>query len=227
MSDRKCWLAIAALAILMSLALSWPVWAQETQQSVFCDKQDQVTAVIEYGEEAIAAINKKMPQACAEMTARFYRGDTAETVKVDGKLWDIVPVILISVGRRIVQPTEQWTALQSMLIEATWKPEYNTATEAEKLWFQNARTTPEAFARFGWQSCCSHSDRFVTSFRPSKLGDKWYYQREDKSWSEIPEDIIHWEDDPKMPEQLKQEGVLFIYQTDGRLTCFWPPKTGG
>jgi len=33
------------------------------------------------------------------------------------------------------------------------------------------------------------------------------------------------ENDPKMPEQLKQEGVLFIY--NGTETCFWPPQTSG
>jgi hypothetical protein len=29
MEDRKCWLAIGALAALMALALSWPVWARD------------------------------------------------------------------------------------------------------------------------------------------------------------------------------------------------------
>lgn len=93
--------------------------AQESQQSVFCDTQDQVTAVVEYGEEAIAVINKKMPQACAQYNARFYRGDAVETVKVDGKLWDIIPVIILSVGYRAVTPTKQWTALRSMLVEVS------------------------------------------------------------------------------------------------------------
>lgn len=128
-------------------------------------------------------------------------------------------------SQRLNPPTEQWTELKSSAIEVTWKPDYATASEAEKRWFQNAQTTPEAFNRLGWHSCCSHSDRYVTSFRPSKDGEHWYYQRVDNSWGEIPDDIIHWENDPKMPEQLRREGVLFIYQSSGALTCFWPPET--
>lgn len=227
MSDRACWLSIGLLAALLTWALDWPAWAQETNQLTFCDTQDEITAATIYGDGAVTIINAKIPQACNTFIGTYVKGDTVETVKGFGKLFDITPVLVYAVGQHMqrVRPMEQWVALTSPLIEATWKPEFSESPKEWIDWFNNAKTTPEARDRFGWTSCCSHSDRFVTSFRPSKLGDKWYYQREDKSWSLIPDDIIHWEDDPTMPEQLKREGVLFIYQMDGRLTCFWPPQT--
>ena len=158
--------------------------------------------------------------------ATYYAGKPVDTVKAGGKLWDIVPVMLVGAGQGSITPAEQWTALESALVEATWKPEYGQSPEAYIEWFKNAQTTPEAFNRFGWNSCCSHADRYVTQFRTNANRDEWWYLKDGKTWEKIPDFIIHWEDDPKMPEQLKVEGVLFIYQSDGRLTCFWPPKDG-
>jgi hypothetical protein len=103
---------------------------------------------------------------------------------------------------------------------ATWKPEYGESPQAWIDWFSNAKTTPAVHARTGWISCCSHSDRFKTSF---KHDDHWYYQLDGK-WVFIPDDTVEPED-PTMPAQLKEEGVLFIYA--GQVTCFWPPQTGG
>ena len=37
----------------------------------------------------------------------------------------------------------------------------------------------------------------------------------------MPEDIIHYEPDPAMPQEIRREGVLFIF--NGTETCFWPP----
>jgi hypothetical protein len=92
--------------------------AQEVQQTIFCDRQDEIVAIVNYGEAAIAIINRKLPQACGEFNARFLRGDIVETVKVDGKLWDITPVMILSVGTRVVTPTPQWAAFKSLLVEA-------------------------------------------------------------------------------------------------------------
>jgi hypothetical protein len=117
-----------------------------------------------------------------------------------------------------------WTsialALMTLSAEATWKPIYGESPQAWIDWFTNANTTEAVHKRLGWEKCCSHSDRFVTSF---KHDDHWYYQR-DGRWVLIPDDTVEPED-PTMPQQLKEEGVLFIYQD--KVTCFWPPETGG
>lgn len=226
MSNRAYCLAIGVTTVLIALALTWPVWA-ETNQLTFCDREDEITAVTIYGDDAIPIINAKFPNDCGTFTVDFVRGQSVETVKAFGKLWAITPVLIYAVGRgsNPIEPTEQWASFFSPLVEATWKPEFGQSPEDYIRWFEYAQTTDAAYARFGWRSCCSHADRFVTQFRPSADGEKWYYQKPDKSWAEIPDDIIHWEDDPTMPEQLKREGVLFIYQSTGALTCFWPPQT--
>ena len=117
---------------------------------------------------------------------------------------------------------------------ATWKPEYDTASEAIMTWFRRAQPTKEAAARLGFSSCCEHSDRFVTKFKVSKVGgtDEWFYQ-DGNRWILIPQDVIHTEGiiPPKGHEndpdflQLKAEGVLFVY--NGTPTCFWAPEGGG
>jgi hypothetical protein len=110
---------------------------------------------------------------------------------------------------------------------ATWKPEYGASPPDEIAWFNNARTTPEAHARLGYAMCCDHSDRFKTKFMPGSKADEWFYQQ-DGQWKLIPADVIHTEADPKMPEQLRAEGVLFIFPAEsGEPTCFWPPESGG
>jgi hypothetical protein len=226
--DRWTWVAIALLAAFLIWALNWPAWA-ETNQLTFCDRQDEITAVAEYGDDAVDIINATFPNACTTLVGTYVQGKTVDTVRARETLLDIVPVLIYGVGwgNKPVEPVEQWVALVSPLVEVTWKPEYSTVTEAERLWFQNAWTTPEAFNRFGWQSCCSHADRYVTQFRTNENKDTWWYLKDGKTWEQIPDFIIHWEEDPKMPPQLKAEGVLFVYRSDGRLTCFWPPDTGG
>jgi hypothetical protein len=108
----------------------------------------------------------------------------------------------------------------SFAASATWKPEYGQSPQAWIDWFTSAKLTPAAAARLGWTGCCSHSHRFVTSF---KHDDHCYFQANGK-WIRIPDDTVE-ESDPTMPVQLKEEGVLFIYA--GQVTCFWPPETGG
>lgn len=221
------WLGIALMASLLTLALNWPAWAQERNQLTFCDTQDEITAATIYGDGAVTIINAKIPQACNTFIGTYIKGNTVETIRGFGKLWDVTPVLVYAVGQHMqrVRPMEQWVSLASPLIEATWVPSGNDREDYIR-WFEHAETTDAAFNRFGWKSCCSHSDRFVTTFRQDKDEDKWYFKKDGK-WVEIPDFIIHHEVDPKMPEQLRSEGVLFIYQVDGKLTCFWPPETGG
>jgi hypothetical protein len=120
---------------------------------------------------------------------------------------------------------------------ATWKPEFGKSSDAVIAWFKAARPTPAAQARLGFQSCCEHSDRFVTKFKVSKFdgSDQWFFQAGDK-WLPIPSDVVHAEGiippagheaDPDFL-QLQAEGVLFIYPAvSGQPTCFWPPQSGG
>src|ERR1700716_2736090 len=60
-----------------------------------------------------------------------------------------------------------------------------------------------------------------TAFTAVELSKEHWYWFDDQ-WHYIEDDIIHFEDDPTMPAQLKAEGVLFIYK--GTPTCFWPPQ---
>ena len=110
---------------------------------------------------------------------------------------------------------------------ATWSPDYADAPKEWIDWFNSAMTTPEARKRLGYGKCCDHSDRFKTKFMPGANSDEWFYWQ-DGRWKLIPSDVIHTEEDPTMPAQLRQEGVLFIYPpVSGQPTCFWPPETGG
>lgn len=91
-------------------------------------------------------------------------------------------------------------------------------------WFNDAQLTPEAKQRFQWNSCCNQADRVKTKYTFNDGTNEWHYWLNSK-WNLVPDDVIHWEDDPTMPQQLKVEGVLFIY--GGFVTCFWPPQTSG
>lgn len=101
-------------------------------------------------------------------------------------------------------------------------------------WFGEAKTTEESRPRlaaqgFVWHSCCNRADRVTTQFRVSEnkpYADEWHYlDPVTQRWTKLENDIIHYEDDPKMPTQLKVEGVLFVY--NGVPTCFWAPQEGG
>lgn len=223
----RYWVLIIATGFFLAMFLAFlqGARAQETQKALFCEREDEAVAIVLYGDEAVPIINRTFKGNCAVAVGTFITGKPVETVQDrHNNLWDITPVLLYRVNQYPVEPVEQWVSVASPLVSVTWIPD-GSEDPLWKAWFENAQTTDAAAKRFGWRSCCSHSDRFVTQFKPSKDGEHWYYQRTDKSWIEIPDDIIHWEDDPTMPEQLKREGVLFIYQTTGQLTCFWPPQT--
>lgn len=105
---------------------------------------------------------------------------------------------------------------------ARWKDEYAQLPQAARDWFRNAELTQAARKRLnGWKKCCDHADWFRTQFKPGATTDEWYYEYEPGQWKRIPQDIIHYEHDPRMPEEIRREGVLFIY--NGTETCFWPP----
>ncbi len=117
---------------------------------------------------------------------------------------------------------------------ATWKPEYGSSPPSVHAWYRHAQVTEAARGRFGFQNCCDKSDRFETKFRVDRAtaGDAWYYLV-DGQWVRIADDVIHSDEihaiDPKddaLPEfeQMRREGVLFIY--NGNPTCFWPPQGG-
>jgi hypothetical protein len=129
-----------------------------------------------------------------------------------GRMW---PKLAAGVGALLI-------LLAAEYANATWKPDYANSPPGWLAWFTQAQLTDQARKRFPFKNCCEKADRFKTSFRIES--GRWRYLI-DGRWKDIPEDIIHHENDPTMPEQLKQEGVLFIY--NGAETCFWPPETSG
>lgn len=133
-------------------------------------------------------------------------------------------VALFVVSRALVSgPARAHDTLHYVQAPADWQK-----------WFGEAKTTEQSRPRlatqgFVWHSCCNHADQVKTQFRVSPNpphGDEWHYlDPKTQQWVRIPNDIIHEEDDPTMPRQLKIEGVLFVYN---RLpTCFWAPQEGG
>lgn len=105
---------------------------------------------------------------------------------------------------------------------AFWKEEYANLPQSTRNWFKNAELTPAARRRLNnWTKCCDHADWFRTKFKPGERTDEWFYEYEPGKWKKIPQDVIHYERDPSMPDDIRREGVLFIY--NGYETCFWPP----
>lgn len=147
------WLGIALIASLLTLALNWPAWAQERNQLTFCDTQDEITAATIYGDGAVTIINAKIPQACNTFIGTYIKGNTVETVKGFGKLWDITPVLVYAVGQHMqrVRPMEQWVAFTSPLIEAAWDGKLTDLKT--KQWFESLMQPDNPTA-----SCCGEAD---------------------------------------------------------------------
>jgi hypothetical protein len=104
--------------------------------------------------------------------------------------------------------------------QATWKPEYANAAPEVQEWYRNAQLTDAAERRFGFKSCCAHSDVVKTAFRVDKAtnGDEWYWLNNGQ-WTPIPSDIIHWGE--SAPDR---QPTLFAI---GNLpTCFFPGEGG-
>jgi hypothetical protein len=96
------------------------------------------------------------------------------------------------------------------------------ANAPDRDWYERAELTEAAKQRFGFKSCCKHSEVFRTQFRVNKDSgdDEWWYLTPDRKWKRIPDDIIHWGE--TAPGGLP---TLFIY--NGQETCFWPGESGG
>ena len=114
-------------------------------------------------------------------------------------------------------------------VGATWRPEFSLSEPEVQKWFESQTLTKAAREHFPFTSCCSHSDRFETTFKVDKSNgeDQWSYLVDGK-WVLIPDYVIHYEGiggEGKRFDQLRAEGILYIYQ--GKPTCFWPPDGGG
>lgn len=110
-----------------------------------------------------------------------------------------------------------------------WKPQYANADPALQEWYGNAKVTPEAYKRLGFEGCCDKSEVVRTQFRVDKStsADQWWYL-DGAVWKQVPPDIIHW--DVTSPDSRP---VLFVLDhaigdlPAGTPTCFYPPGGGG
>ena len=101
---------------------------------------------------------------------------------------------------------------------AEWKPQYAQASPAVQDWYRNAELTEAAQKRFGFKSCCAHSDVVKTRFRLIGRDDGWEYLDAKGRWVQVPQDIIHTDPAP--------EGEPIMFEVGGRPTCFFPPQGG-
>lgn len=102
---------------------------------------------------------------------------------------------------------------------ATWKPEYASAPQEVRDWYQAQELTPAARARFPFAKCCDKSEVVDTKFKVSGAGnDEWWWLNEG-TWQRVPDDIIHWEE-----VAPGGKATLFVFQ--GQPTCFYPPQGG-
>lgn len=119
---------------------------------------------------------------------------------------------------------------------ATWKPEYGKSPVPVQEWFKAAPLTEAATHHFPFYKCCEQAERLMTKF-VGKQGGEWSYYPDPTCTNSgcpllpIPDYIIHNDPiqaldhkDDSLPEfeEMRREGVLFIFQ--GKPTCFWPPE---
>jgi len=106
--------------------------------------------------------------------------------------------------------------------QARWKPEYAYLPQEVRDWYEHAELTEPAQRRFGFKSCCAHSDVVRTRFRVSKSdsGDHWEWF-DNGTWREVPADIIH------VGEHAPDgQATLFVVPGTSQPTCFYPPDGG-
>jgi hypothetical protein len=105
-------------------------------------------------------------------------------------------------------------------VHAHWKPQYASADQVTHDWYESRKLTPEAAARFHFDSCCAHSDVVKTQFHVNKNNgkDEWFWLDGD-TWTRVPDDVIHW--DEHAPNDLP---VMFA--VGGKPVCFFPPGGG-
>ena len=104
--------------------------------------------------------------------------------------------------------------------QAKWKPQYASAPQEVQDWYKSRKLTDAAAKRFAFKSCCDGSDKVETQFRVDRAtgDDKWYYQK-DGQWTEVPPDVIWW-------DELSPTGEAVLFALDGKPTCFFPPRGG-
>jgi hypothetical protein len=104
--------------------------------------------------------------------------------------------------------------------QAKWKPQYASAPQEVQDWYKSRKLTDAAAKRFAFKSCCDGSDKVETQFRVDRAtgDDKWYYQK-DGQWTEVPPDVIWW-------DEHSATGETVMFALDGKPTCFLPPRGG-
>lgn len=107
-------------------------------------------------------------------------------------------------------------------VHATWRPEYASAPQHVRDWYENAELTPAAQRRFNFLKCCDQSETVKTKFRVDRSSgaDQWFWLNPDTgAYEQVPPDIIHW--GKSGPEG---QAVLFVFASQP--TCFFPPQSG-
>ena len=212
--DMLCGIGALICAAILAFYLMFiqGAFAQEIDTGVFCDTEDEVTAVFESDDlkAAVGLINKTDPSACMDATVRLFRGKKTKTVRSGDGLIDIVPILIVGVGdethMRPVPPLQQWAGFTSLLIESTWKPEFKDHSVALKYWFENASPTEWVMLTYGIYKCCMLAERVKTKFTQDAKTDEWMLQcnegvkdfcaahhKADGDWLLIPPGIIHEE----------------------------------
>lgn len=97
-------------------------------------------------------------------------------------------------------------------------PDGRYANAPNREWYLKAELTEAAAKRFGFKSCCAHSDVVRTRFRPALAADGWDYLDGDR-WRQVPPDIIH-------TDKTAPTGEPIMFAVGGRPTCFFPPQGG-
>ena len=95
------------------------------------------------------------------------------------------------------------------------------ADPAVRAWYEQATLTPAARKRFGFDSCCAHSDVVRTQFRVSRQDgtDQWWWLH-NGAWKQVPADIIHW-------GEAAPDGRPTLFAIgSGEPSCFYPGDSG-
>jgi hypothetical protein len=99
-------------------------------------------------------------------------------------------------------------------------PDGRYANAPHRDWYQSRKLTPAANARFGFWSCCDHSDVVRTRFRPTKEGgDGWEFVDASGMWARVPDDIIHWGESTPTGEPV-------LFAVNDKPVCFFPGDGG-
>jgi hypothetical protein len=105
-------------------------------------------------------------------------------------------------------------------VHAHWKPQYASADQVTRDWYESRELTAAAQQRFRFKSCCNNSDVVQTQFHVNKNNgaDEWFYLSDGK-WTRIPDDVIHW-------DEHAPNGKPVMFAVGGNPVCFFPPDSG-